>query len=118
MLDNTNFQKKKRPPPQPKTPNKRKNFSNYENMKSQTQTNNEKKEMTLADLPVGASATIVKIIPNSRGEKKFSDVGLVAGTELIMQAHAPFGGLLRVKVMQTSMALHSADAKNIILKRS
>lgn len=117
MLDNTNFQKKT-PAAAAENAEQKKKFSNYENMKSQTQTNNEKKEMTLADLPVGASATIVKIIPNSRGEKKFSDVGLVAGTELIMQAHAPFGGLLRVKVMQTSMALHSADAKNIILKRS
>ena len=34
-----------------------------------------------------------------------------------MQAHAPFGGLIRVKVMQTSMALHSSDAKNILLKK-
>ena len=75
------------------------------------------KELTLADLPVGASATIVKIIPNSRGEKKFADVGLVPGAELVMQAHAPFGGLIRVKVMETSMALHASDAKNIVMKK-
>lgn len=73
------------------------------------------KEMTLADLPVGATATIVRIIPNSRGEKKFADVGLVPGAELVMEAHAPFGGLIRVKVMETSMALHSSDAKNIVM---
>ena len=47
----------------------------------------------------------------------FSDVGIVPGTELVMQAHAPFGGLIRVKVMQTSIALHSSDAKNILLKK-
>lgn len=74
-------------------------------------------ELTLADLPIGATAEIVKIIPNSRGEKKFADVGIVPGTELVMQAHAPFGGLLRVKIMETSMALHSDDARNILLKR-
>ena len=75
------------------------------------------KELTLADLPIGSSATIVKIIPNARGGKKFADVGLVPGTELVMESHAPFGGLIRVKVMETSMALHSDDAKNIVMKK-
>lgn len=74
-------------------------------------------EMTLAELPVGATATIVKIMPQARGGKKFADIGLVAGTELLMEAHAPFGGLLRVKVMETSMALHRDDAAGIVLKK-
>lgn len=78
----------------------------------------ENTEITLADLPVGATATIVKVIPHSRGEKKFADVGLVPGTELLMEAKAPFGGLIRVRVMETSMALHSNDAKNIVMKES
>ncbi len=73
-------------------------------------------EMTLADLPIGVSATIVKVQPEMRGKKKFADVGLVAGTELVMEAHAPFGGLLRVKVLETSMALHRDDAAHIVMK--
>lgn len=72
---------------------------------------------TLADMPVGSSGKILKIIPHSRGEKKFADVGLVPGTELAMQARAPFGGLIRVKVMQTSITIHSLDAKNILLEK-
>jgi len=78
---------------------------------------NAKHNITLADLPVGASATVVKIIPRSRGEKKFADIGLVPGTELILESRALFGGLIRVKVMETSMALHSADARNILMRR-
>ena len=74
-------------------------------------------EMTLADLPVGASATILKLRPDMRGKKKFADVGLIAGTELRMEAHAPFGGLLRVKVMESSMALHREDALHIVMKK-
>jgi Fe2+ transport system protein FeoA len=50
------------------------------------------------------------------GQKKFADVGLVAGTELLIEAHAPFGGLIRVKVMETSMALHRDDAANIVIQ--
>ena len=74
-------------------------------------------EATLADLPVGTKATIVKVMPKARGRKKFADVGLVPGMELLIEAHAPFGGLIRVKIMETSMALHKDDAENIVLKQ-
>ena len=73
-------------------------------------------KMSLADLPVGTKATIVGISPKSRGAKKFADVGIVPGTELLIEAHAPFGGLIRVKVMETSMALHRDDAASIVIK--
>ena len=72
---------------------------------------------SLADLPVGTKATIVGISPQSRGRKKFADVGIVPGTELLIEAHAPFGGLIRVKVMETSMALHKDDAACIMLEK-
>ena len=75
-------------------------------------------EMTLDQLPIGAQATIVKILPDLRERKKFADVGLVAGAQLQMEAHAPFGGLLRIKILETSMALHRDDAAKIILKKS
>lgn len=72
--------------------------------------------LTLAELPVGMTATIVRVLP-ARGQKKFADVGLVAGTELRVEAHAPFGGLIRVRFMDTSMALHRDDAAGILLER-
>lgn len=75
-------------------------------------------KISLADLPVGTKATIVGISPKSRGRKKFADVGIVPGTELLIEAHAPFGGRIRVKVMETSMALHKDDAVGIILKKN
>ena len=74
------------------------------------------KELTLAELPVGTTATILKVMPGTRGRKKFADVGLVAGTELLIEAHAPFGGLIRVKVMETSMAIHKDEAANIVIE--
>ena len=77
----------------------------------------EREEISLAELPVGTTATIVKVVPQTRGRKKFADVGLVPGTELLIEAHAPFGGLIRVKVMETSMALHKDDAANIMMKK-
>ena len=74
-------------------------------------------ELSLADLQIGDVATIIKIKPQLRNRKKFADVGLVIGTELEMEARAPFGGLWRVKILGTSMALHSEDAACIVLKK-
>ena len=45
-----------------------------------------------------------------------ADVGLIPGTELLMEAHAPFGGLLRIRLLETSMALHRDDAACILIK--
>ena len=73
---------------------------------------------SLAELPVGATARVVKILPQSRGRKKFADVGLVPGAELLLEAQAPFGGLIRVKVLDSSMALHKGDVEGIILKQN
>ena len=73
---------------------------------------------SLAELPVGTKATIVGISPQSRGRKKFADVGIVPGTDLLIEAHAPFGGLIRVKVMESSMALHKDDAACIMLEKT
>ena len=75
-------------------------------------------ELTLAELPIGSSGRVVKIKPELRGRKKFANVGLVTGSELKVEAYAPFGGLMRVRVMESSMALHCADAENIVMKRS
>ena len=79
--------------------------------------NSDSKLLSLAELPVGTRATIKKISPESRGRKKFADIGIVPGSELLIEAHSPFGGLIRVKVLETSMALHRNDASEIIMER-
>ena len=96
----------------------RKCCSNAKTGKKRKYTVPENGETTLDQLPIGEQAAIVKILPDMRDRKKFADVGLVAGAQLEMEAHAPFGGLLRVKVLETSIALHRDDAAKIIIKQS
>ncbi|MBR2435201.1 MAG: ferrous iron transport protein A [Lentisphaeria bacterium] len=76
---------------------------------------NDEHKLTLAELPIGTTATIVEVKPQMRGKKKFADIGIVPGMELVMEAHAPFGGLIRVKVMETSMTMHRDEAANIVM---
>ena len=73
--------------------------------------------MTLADLPIGSTAVIDRVLPDLRERKKFADVGMVSGASLTMEGHAPFGGLLRVRILDTSVAIHKDDAAKIILKK-
>ncbi len=74
-------------------------------------------ECSLAELPVGEVGVVVSMKPSLRGRKKFADVGIVPGTRLQMEAHAPFGGLLRIKVMESSLSIHRDDAANIIIRK-
>lgn len=76
----------------------------------------ERRIVALADMPVGSKATITGVSPDSRGRKKFADVGIVPGEELLVEAHAPFGGLIRIKVLGSSVALHRDDAAGIAVK--
>ena len=69
--------------------------------------------LALAELPEGMSAEVVALGKELRGRKKFADVGVVPGMKLVMQSHAPLGGLLRVKVLGSTIALHRSEGKNI-----
>lgn len=74
--------------------------------------------MALSDLPIGSSAIITEIGNAMRNPKKFADAGMVPGTRLSMESHAPLGGLLRIKLLGSSLALHRNDGKNIMVKLS
>ena len=97
-------------------PEREKETDGMSGKKQNRRAGGENGELTLAELPIGAAATVSKVSAQLRRKKKFADVGFVPGAELVMEAHAPFGGLLRVKVMESSLSLHRDDAANILLK--
>ncbi|MDR0933242.1 MAG: metal-dependent transcriptional regulator [Victivallales bacterium] len=70
----------------------------------------------LNELQIGQSAVVVQVDENLRGVKKFADLGLVSGTLLQVVGHAPFGDLLRIKVMGSCLSLRSRDAAFIGVK--
>ncbi len=69
--------------------------------------------ISLDKLSVGECAIVVKISNTLRGVKKFADLGLVPGTLLEMEGHAPFGDLMRVRVMGSSLSMRAKDASYI-----
>lgn len=72
--------------------------------------------MPLTELPVGAQAVVVALQESMRSCKKFADAGMVPGTELTVQSHAPLGSLLRVKLLGSSLALHKQEGRHIMVR--
>ena len=72
--------------------------------------------ISLDQLEVGQSGIVVRVSNTLRGIKKFADLGLVSGTLLQMEGHAPFGDLLRIRVMGSSLSMRAKDASHIWLR--
>lgn len=68
--------------------------------------------ISLDRLPQGKSGVLTYITENLQGMKKFADMGLVPGAIVEYEGIAPFGGLIRIKLMGTSLSLRASDAKH------
>ena len=71
----------------------------------------------LSSLEEGESCEVVKVGNGLKGIKKFADMGLFTGTLLTMEGRAPFGDLLRVRIMGTSLMLRECDAAMIFVRK-
>lgn len=74
--------------------------------------------IALAELSIGESAVIDHTTDSLKGIRKFADLGLVRGTLLTMEGHAPFGDLIRIRVMGSSLSLRTKEAKHIMVKKT
>ncbi len=72
--------------------------------------------LSLDHLAEGRRAVIAQVAESLRGVRRFADLGIVPGTMIEMEGHAPFGDLLRIKVMGSSLSLRSNDAAYIWVK--
>lgn len=69
--------------------------------------------ISLDKLKKNHPAELVYISENLRGIKKFADMGIVPGAILQYEGTAPFGDLIRIKLMDTQLSLRTGDAKYI-----
>ncbi len=72
--------------------------------------------ISLDKLPEGHCAELVYVSENLRGIKKFADMGLVPGALVQYEGTAPFGDLIRIKLMDTQLSLRTADARYFWVK--
>ncbi len=70
---------------------------------------------SLAALPAGAAASVTGLAEWC-GARKFAQFGFIRGARLRVVGFAPFGDLMRVRVMEGDLLLRSGDAAHISVR--
>ncbi len=66
---------------------------------------------TLKDVPVGESATIIKIHGEGKIKRRIMDMGITKGTEVFVRKVAPLGDPIEITVRGYELSLRKADAE-------
>jgi ferrous iron transport protein A len=66
---------------------------------------------TLKDVPVGESATIIKIHGEGKVKRRIMDMGITKGTEVFVRKVAPLGDPIEITVRGYELSLRKADAE-------
>ena len=68
---------------------------------------------TLKDIPIGQSATVVKLHGEGAVKRRIMDMGVTKGTEIYVRKVAPLGDPIEVTVRGYELSLRKADAEDI-----
>ncbi len=68
---------------------------------------------TLKDVPVGGSATVVKLHGEGAVKRRIMDMGLTKGTQLHVRKVAPLGDPMELNVRGYELSVRKADAEMI-----
>lgn len=65
---------------------------------------------TLRDVPIGQSATVIKIHGRGALKRRIMDMGITKGTEIYVRKVAPLGDPLEVTVRGYELSVRKEDA--------
>ena len=69
--------------------------------------------MTIKDLPVGKSATILKVGGDGALRQHFLDMGLIQGSEVTVIKYAPMGDPVELRIHSYELTIRLSDAEQI-----
>lgn len=72
-------------------------------------------EKTLRDVPVGDSATVVKLTGDGAIKRRIMDMGITKGTKVDVRKVAPLGDPIEVTVRGFELSLRKDEAKNVLV---
>lgn len=71
---------------------------------------------TLRDVPVGDSATVVKLIGDGAIKRRIMDMGITKGTKVDVRKVAPLGDPIEVTVRGFELSLRKDEAENVVVE--
>ena len=72
-------------------------------------------QRTLRDIPVGESATVVKLTGEGAIKRRIMDMGLTKGTRVDVRKVAPLGDPIEVTVRGFELSLRKDEAQNVVV---
>ncbi len=73
-------------------------------------------EKTLRDVPVGDTATVVKLVGDGAIKRRIMDMGITKGTTVDVRKVAPLGDPIEVTVRGFELSLCKDEAQNVLVK--
>ncbi len=73
-------------------------------------------EKTLRDVPVGDTATVVKLVGDGAIKRRIMDMGITKGTTVDVRKVAPLGDPIEVTVRGFELSLRKDEAQNVLVK--
>ena len=70
---------------------------------------------TLRDVPVGDTATVVKLVGEGAIKRRIMDMGITKGTEVHVRKVAPLGDPIEVTVRGFELSLRKDEAENVLV---
>ena len=68
---------------------------------------------TLRNVPVGSTATVVRIHGEGAVKRRIMDMGITRGVEIYVRKVAPLGDPIEITVRGYELSLRKADAESI-----
>lgn len=68
---------------------------------------------TLKDIPVGQTATVVKLHGEGAVKRRIMDMGITRGTQLYVRKVAPLGDPMELNVRGYELSVRKADAEMV-----
>jgi ferrous iron transport protein A len=81
-----------------------------------TYINKEAKMAQLNDLTPGGKGKIVKVTGKNAIHRRLMDMGVVNGTEFVVEKKAPLGDPIQIRIMGYHLSLRKYEAETIIVE--
>ena len=72
-----------------------------------------KEKTTLANLPIGSEAKVVRVSGNTAVTRRLMEMGVVPGVVIKVIKTAPFGDPIQIRVRGYSLAMRKREAETI-----
>jgi len=71
---------------------------------------------TLKDVPIGSTATVVRLLGEGALKRRIMDMGITKGVEIFVRKMAPLGDPMQVSLRGYELSLRKAEAEKIIVE--